>query len=50
MKEKIRKFLPFRRITGYLTSPGRENAGKKAEFKDRVKHQKVEEKSSEKEV
>lgn len=53
MKEKIRKFLPFRRIkriTGYLTSPGRENAGKKAEFKDRVKHQKVEEKSSEKGV
>ena len=53
MKEKIRKFLPFRRIqriTGYLTTPGRENAGKKAEIKDRVKHQKVEEKSSEKEV
>jgi hypothetical protein len=53
MKEKIRKFLPFRRIqriTGYLTTPGRENAGKKAEIKDRVKHQKIEEKSSEKEA
>ena len=53
MKEKSRKFLPFRRIkriTGYLTSPGRENAGKKAEFKDRVKHQKVEEKSNEREA
>ena len=48
MKEKIRKFLPFRRIqriTGYLTTPGRENAGKKAEIKDRVKHQRLRKKA-----
>lgn len=53
LKEKIKKVIPFRRIqriTGYLTTPGRENAGKKAEIKDRVKHQKVEAKASEKEV
>lgn len=33
--------IPFKRIqriTGYLTTPGRENKGKKAEIKDRVKH------------
>lgn len=44
LKEKIKRVIPFRRIqriTGYLTTPGRENAGKKAEIKDRVKHQKV---------
>lgn len=28
----------IQRITGYLTSPGRENKGKKAEIADRVKH------------
>lgn len=47
MMEKLKKILPFRRIqriTGYLTTPGRENAGKKAEIKDRVKHQKVDKK------
>lgn len=47
LKNKIKRIIPFRRIqriTGYLTTPGRENAGKKAEIKDRVKHQKIEEK------
>ena len=51
LKNKIKRIIPFRRIkriTGYLTTPGSENAGKKAEIKDRVKHQKIEEKSSEK--
>ena len=44
MKDKLKNIKPFRRImriTGYLTSPGRENPGKKAEIKDRVKHIKV---------
>lgn len=53
LKNKIKRIIPFRRIqriTGYLTTPGRENAGKKAEIKDRVKHQKVEEKSGKKEA
>ena len=31
-------FRRIQRITGYLTSPGRENKGKKAEIADRVKH------------
>lgn len=41
LKNKIKRIIPFRRIqriTGYLTTPGRENKGKKAEIKDRVKH------------
>lgn len=45
LKEKIKRIRPFRRIqriTGYLTTPGRENSGKKAEIKDRVKHATVE--------
>ena len=32
LKNKIKRIIPFRRIqriTGYLTTPGRENAGKK---------------------
>ena len=48
MKEKLKKIIPFRRIqriTGYLTTPGRENSGKKAEIKDRVKHMNVKEES-----
>lgn len=48
MKDKIKRIIPFRRIqriTGYLVSPGRENAGKKDEIKDRVKHQSVKEES-----
>ena len=44
------QFRRIQRITDYLTTPGRENAGKKAEIKDRVKHQKIEEKSNEKEA
>lgn len=47
MKDKLKNILPFRRIqriTGYLTTPGRENPGKKAEIKDRVKHTKVDKK------
>lgn len=31
-------FRRIQRITGYLTSPGRENKGKKAEIADRTKH------------
>ena len=47
---KIKKpFRRIQRITGYLTSPGRENSGKKAEIRDRVKHLKVEEKEEVKE-
>lgn len=49
MKEKFKRLVPFRRIqriTGYLISPGRENAGKKAEIRDRVKHMSIEEKSN----
>lgn len=34
-------FRRIQRITGYLTSPGRENRGKKAEIADRVKHTSV---------
>ena len=48
MKDKLKKIIPFRRIqriTGYLTTPGRENSGKKAEIKDRVKHMSVKEES-----
>lgn len=46
MKDKIFKplFRRIQRITGYLTTPGRENPGKTAEIKDRVKHTKVENK------
>ena len=53
LKNKIKRIIPYRRIqriSGYFTTPGRENAGKKAEIKDRVKHQKIEEKSNEKEA
>jgi len=42
-----RPFKRIQRITGYLTTPGRENSGKKAEIRDRVKHQKVEPKEEE---
>lgn len=43
MKAKEKKhinplFRRIQRITGYLTTPGRENKGKKAEIADRVKH------------
>jgi hypothetical protein len=34
----LKPFRRLQRITGYLTTPGRENKGKKAEIKDRVKH------------
>lgn len=34
-------FRRIQRITGYLTSPGRENKGKKAEIADRIKHTSV---------
>ena len=34
----LKPFRRLQRITGYLTTPGRENKGNKAEIKDRVKH------------
>lgn len=55
-ENKISKkiLVPFKklsRITGYLISgDNRANAGKKAEIKDRVKHQKIGEKTNEKEA